>query len=266
MNGLLEGKSAVIHGAGGAIGGAAARAFAREGAKVFLAGRTLARLEAVAGDVEAGGGAAEVAEVDALDERAVNAHADAVARRAGRIDVALNAVSFMHVQGTPFSDLSPEDYAHPITAFLRTNFVTAKAAARHMARAGRGVILTLSTAGARVAVPGVLGYGVTCSAVERFSRLLAVELGPSGVRVACLRPHAIPEAIGKGSYTGELFRPFAARAGLTVDGWLEAGAQGTALRRLPALDEVAKVAAFLASDGAGAMTGAVADLTCGAVD
>jgi len=96
---MLENKIALIHGAGGAIGSAVARTFARQGAKVFLAGRTLERLDAVARDIAAAGGAAETARVDALDERAVFAHADAVAARAGRIDIALNAVGIKHVQG-----------------------------------------------------------------------------------------------------------------------------------------------------------------------
>jgi NAD(P)-dependent dehydrogenase (short-subunit alcohol dehydrogenase family) len=266
MNGQLEGRTAVIYGAGGALGGAMARTFAREGARLFLAGRTLARLEAVARDVRAAGGAVELAAVDVLDERAVDAHADAVARKAGTIDVAVTAVSFMHVQGRPFAELSLEDFFHPIAAFTRANFVTAHAVARHMMKAGRGVILTLSTAGRRMAIPGLMGYGVTCAAVEHFSRLLAAELGPSGVRVACLRPHGIPEARAKGSYTRELFRPWAERAGTSVDGWLEAGAQGTLLRRLPTLYEVAETAVFLVSDRAGAITGSVANLTCGAVD
>ena len=82
---MLDGKTAVIHGGGGAIGGAVARAFAGAGAHVYLAGRTRARLDAVADEI----GAAGVAEVDVLDERAVAAHADAVAAEAGGIDVAL---------------------------------------------------------------------------------------------------------------------------------------------------------------------------------
>ena len=77
---MLEDKTALIHGGGGAIGGAVARAFADAGADVHLAGRTRARLEAVADDI---GDAAHVAEVDVLDERAVAEHADAV-RRGGR--------------------------------------------------------------------------------------------------------------------------------------------------------------------------------------
>ena len=66
---LLEGKNAVIYGGGGAIGGAAARAFAREGARVFLAGRTRASLDKVAADIRDAGGTAETAQVDATDER-----------------------------------------------------------------------------------------------------------------------------------------------------------------------------------------------------
>jgi NAD(P)-dependent dehydrogenase (short-subunit alcohol dehydrogenase family) len=114
---FLENKNAVIYGGGGAIGGAVARAFAREGAKVFLAGRTKAKLDAVAKDITASGGAAETAEVDALDEQAVNKHADAVVAKSGGIDIALNAVGILHVQGTPFAELSFQDYALPIAAY-----------------------------------------------------------------------------------------------------------------------------------------------------
>ena len=262
---LLENKNAVIYGGGGAIGGAVARAFAREGAKVFLAGRTLAKLDHVRREISAAGGMAETAEIDALDEQAVDRHADAVAAKAGGIDVALNAVGIVHVQGTPFGELSFEDYAHPITAYTRTNFLTAKAVARHMAKRGSGVILTLSTPGSRLSGQGFLGYGVTCWAIETFSRILAGELGSNGVRVICLRPDAIPEALAT-SHAREVFRGFAERAGTTVEAMLaERARTGTLLKRFPTLAEVANVAAFVASDRAGAMTGAIANLTCGSL-
>jgi NAD(P)-dependent dehydrogenase (short-subunit alcohol dehydrogenase family) len=174
---LLQDKTAVIYGGGGAIGGAAARAFAREGARVFLAGRTLATLERVANEIVTAGGRAETAEVDALNEGAVDEHADVVAASTGRIDIALNAIGIPHVQGTPFAALSAEDYAHPITAYTRTNFLTAKAVARHMVKQGSGVILTLSTSGSQLSGQGFLGYGVTCGAIETFSRILTGELG-----------------------------------------------------------------------------------------
>jgi 3-oxoacyl-[acyl-carrier protein] reductase len=261
---LLANKIAVIYGAGGALGGAVARAFAREGAKVFLAGRTLAKLNAVAEEIAAAGGTAETAEVDALDEQAVSRHADTVAAQAGGIDIALNAVGILHVQGTPFAELSFQDYAHPITTYTRTNFLTAKAMARHMAKRGSGVILTLSTPGARLTGQGFLGNGVSSAAVEAFSRILAGELGPSGIRVICLRPHAIPEAVAT-SHTREVFSGFTRRFGTTLEAMLADLANTTLLGRLPTLDEVANFAAFVASDQAGAMTGAIVNLTCGSL-
>jgi len=258
---LLQGKNAVIYGGGGSIGGAVARTFAREGAKVFLAGRTLAKLEKVARGLPN----ADVAEVDALDEKQVDRHADAVAATAGRIDIALNAIGIVHVQGTPFGELSLKDFAHPIAAYTRANFITAKAVARHMVKKGSGVILTLSTPGSRMAGVGFLGYGVTCGAIETFSRILAGELGASGIRVVCLRPDAIPEALAT-SHAREVFSGFAKRAGTSIEAMLAAHAStDTLLKRLPTLAEVADFAAFAASDRCGAMTGAIANLTCGSL-
>ena len=258
---MLEGKTAVIYGGGGAVGGAVARAFAAAGAHVYLAGRSRARLEAVANDI---GDAADVAELDALDERAVFEHADAVAAAAGGIDIALNAVSFPYAQGTLLSGLAVEDVMHPIESFLRTNLITAKATARHMTARGAGAILTLSTAGSRFARPGNLGFGTTCAAIEQMTQRLAAELGPSGVRVVCLRPTAIADAPSNGSYTAEVFAPLAAAAGVSVEQMLaQWGEDQTLLGRLPTLAQVADAAVFLASDRAGAITGAVTDLTSG---
>ena len=133
---LLDDKVAVIHGGGGSIGAAAARVFAREGARLYLAGRSLPRLEAAASGIRADGGSVEIAVVDAMDQDAVDRHADEVADAAGGIDIALNTVGFDHVQGLAIADTSLDDYLHPVTGYLRTNFVTAKAAARHMLAAG----------------------------------------------------------------------------------------------------------------------------------
>jgi len=258
---MLEDKTAVIYGGGGAIGGAVARAFAAAGARVHLAGRSRARLEAVAGEI---GDAARVAELDALDERAVVAHADAVAAEAGGIDIALNAVSFPYAQGMLLGGLSVADVMHPIDAFLRSNLITAQATARHMTARGSGAILTLSTAGARFARPGNLGFGTTCAAIEQMTQRLAAELGPSGVRVVCLRPTAIADAPASGSFTGEVFAPLAAASGVSVEQMLaQWGEDQTLLGRLPTLAQVADAAVLLASDRAGAITGAVTDLTSG---
>jgi 3-oxoacyl-[acyl-carrier protein] reductase len=169
------------------------------------------------------------------------------------------------VQGPPFAEVSVEDYAHPITGYTRTNFLTAKAVGRHMVKQGSGVILTLSTPGSRMSAPGFIGYGVTCGAIETFSRILAGELGASGIRVVCLRPDAIPEAVST-SHSREAFSDSAARAGTTIEGMLaERARTATLLKRLPTLAEVAEFAVFVASDRASAMTGAIANLTCGSL-
>jgi NAD(P)-dependent dehydrogenase (short-subunit alcohol dehydrogenase family) len=262
---MLKDKVAVIHGGGGAIGGATARAFAREGAHVFLAGRSGERLETVARDIVAAGGRADVAVVDALDEGAVERHTDAVIASAGRIDIALNAVGLVHVQGPGFTDVELQDFLYPVEAYARSNFITAKAAAQHMVAQGSGVILTLSTPGAKMTGRGFLGNGVSSAAVEAFSRILAGELGEHGIRVVCLRPHAIPEAVPH-SHTREVFGPMADGAGVDIATMLDRHARsGTLLKRLPTLAQVADVAAFVASDHAGAMTGAIVNLNCGAL-
>jgi 3-oxoacyl-[acyl-carrier protein] reductase len=258
---MLENKTAVIYGGGGAIGGSVARAFAGAGARVYLAGRSRDRLEKVASDI---GDTAGVAEVDALDERAVAEHADAVVAEAGGIDIALNAVSFPFVHGIPLTELAVEDIVQPIEAFLRTNVITAQAVARHMTARGAGTILTLSSGASQLTAPGTLTYGTLTTAIETMTQRLAVELGPSGVRVVCLRPHAIADGPANGSFASDAFAPRAAAAGVSVEQWLEQWAGDvTLLGRLPTLAQVADAAVFLASDGARAITGTVIDLTSG---
>src|SRR5688500_2640970 len=271
MDGILKNKNAVVYGGSGAIGGAGARAFAREGANVFIAGRTKSKLDKVAEDIRAAGGAVETAEVDAFDPKAVEKHADAIAAKAGSIDIVLNAVSVMHDQGTMLEHLSWEDFMKPVDGFLRTLFITSKYASRHMGKKRPGVILTLSTPGSKEAAAGVLGHCVTCAGVEAFSRVLAAEMAPKNVRVICLRPHAIADAPAAGSYTKDLFKTQTSYKengdNQPVSEWLPDSpmAQSTLLKRLPTLSEVAETAAFLASDRAGAMTGTIANLSCGAV-
>jgi 3-oxoacyl-[acyl-carrier protein] reductase len=136
---LLENKNAVIYGAGGAIGGAVSRAFAREGARVFLTSRTLESLEEVAEEIRSAGGLAETAQVDALDEMAVDEHADTVAASAGGIDISsFNLISYRDVQGTPLVEMPLEDFERPVATAVRTQFLTSRAAARHMVGQGSG--------------------------------------------------------------------------------------------------------------------------------
>jgi 3-oxoacyl-[acyl-carrier protein] reductase len=256
--GLLLDKIAVIHGGGGAIGGAVARAFAREGAKVFLAGRTLAKLDAVARDISAGGGVAETARVDALDEEAVREHAHAVAEKAGRIDVLFNAIGMEDVQGTALLEMPLSDFLHPITVAMTSQLLTARAAARHMVEKGSGVILTI-IAGPPEAISYLGGFGPACEAIQGLWRGLAAELGPRGVRLICLRSAGSPDT----PEVQEVFERHASAEGVTLERFLAQAGSGALLRRLPTSAEVANVAALMASDRASAMTGTFVNVTCG---
>lgn len=245
---LLEGKNAVVYGGGGAIGGAVARAFAREGATVHLAGRTAAPLDAVAGEIRAAGGAAQTARLDALDEAAVFAHADAVAR-AGGLDISINVISHGVVQGTPLAEMAFDDFERPVRTALRSTFLTAQAAARHMIRQRSGVILMFGGYGDPA--PRVGGLQVAFGALESLRRGLACELGPSGIRVLTLQTGGIPETLPE---------EFAGRQAITED--IEGR---TMLGRAAALADVGHVAAFAASDYARSMTATALNITCGSV-
>ncbi|HEX4207297.1 MAG TPA: SDR family oxidoreductase [Ktedonobacteraceae bacterium] len=258
---LLKNKNTVIYGAGGAVGGAVARAFAREGAKVFLAGRTLASLDAVARDISKAGGEAEVAQVDALDEQAVESHLSEVARKAGSIDVSFNVIGLGDTQGAPLVEMQQEHFMLPVVNAMATHFLTATAAARYMAKNRSGVILALTAQAARKPYPNVGGFGIAGAAIEGFCRQLAAEMGPQGVRVVCLRSSGSPDAPG----VDEVFHLHAEQAGISREAWEATMAQDTLLKRLPRLAEVANAAVLMASDQASAITGAVANVTCGEI-
>jgi 3-oxoacyl-[acyl-carrier protein] reductase len=261
----LEGKTAVVYGGGGVIGAAVARAWAREGAQVFLAGRTAGELQAVARDIEQAGGRAQPAVVDALDLAAVLRHAEEVGSSAGRVDMAFQAIGIPHVQGRPLNALSLYDFQLPVRGYIDSFFIMAKALAPVMTRQRSGVLLGITTPASRMAGPGFLGHSVACAGVEALVRHLAGELGGSGVRVACIRSHAVPEAVEMGSHSAAVFGQLARDAGLTVPEMLAGAAGGTLLKRLPRLADVANAALFLASDRAGATTGAILNVNAGMI-
>jgi 3-oxoacyl-[acyl-carrier protein] reductase len=260
---LLEDKNAIVYGGSGSVGGAVARAFAQEGAHVFLAGRTPATLEEVAQEIAAAGGVAETAQGDAIDEHAVDQHADAVAEEAGGIDISFNAIFNDDVQGQPLAEMPFDDFVRPITKAMRNQFLTARAVARHMVERGSGVILTI-TGGYREAFPTIGGTVVAWAAIEAQCRQWACELGPQGVRVVWLRTTGLPEAIpDTGDATSNLGTGFG--EGMTREEIISGMQEQTILRRLSTLDELGKVATFMASDGAGPMTATFANISCGAI-
>jgi 3-oxoacyl-[acyl-carrier protein] reductase len=248
---LLESKNAIVYGGGGAIGGAVARAFAREGATVHLTGRTMSRLQAVADDIRAAGGRAETAEVDAFDEAAVNDHAKAVVAGGGSLDVSINVIFHPDHFGKPVTEMRYPDFEEDVTRRLRTMWITASAATPHMAAQGSGVILAFGGFGPPTANLGGLQVGL--GAVEVLTRTLARELGPKGIRVVSLQTGGVPESLPD-SY------PEKTRQAIAAD-----TESRTMLGRAAGLDDVGNAAAFAASDWARTLTATKLNITCGAV-
>ena len=261
---MLRNKVAVIYGAGGGIGHAVAHAFARDGAKVFLTGRRRAPVEAIAREIVSAGGSAEAAEVDALDEQAIDTHLQSVIDEAGRVDISFNAIGIPNAKilGVALTDLDVEHFALPITTYVTSYFLTARMAARRMLPNKSGVIMTVTAIHARTGIPLVGGYGPALAAKEALTRDLSVELAPHGIRVVGLRPYAIPET----PTIKNAFEPRAKASGMNWEQWQEMLANKTHSRRLMTLAEMANVAVFMASDKASGMTGTTVNMTMGSVD
>lgn len=260
---MLKDKVAVIYGAAGAIGGAVARAFAGEGATVFLTGRRRASVEAVANEIQSAGGSAKAAEVDALDEQAVDKHLQSVIDKAGRVDISFNAVGLSNAKalGVPLVELDLEQFSLPITAYTTSYFLTARLAARRMVPNKSGVIMTVTALPGRTGTPLNGGYGSAQAAKDALTRDLSTELAPHGIRVVSLRPHGMPET----RTMKEVFELKASRAGTTWEQFQTFLANWSHSRRVMTLAEVANVAVFMASDKASGMTGTTVNLTMGGV-
>src|SRR5262249_21960703 len=263
MKMILKNKNAIIYCAEGAIGSTVAKAFSGEGATVFLTGRTLPSVETTAKDIVASGGAAEVAQVDALDECAVEEHIAAMVKKAGTIDVSFNAIGIPQpgIQGIPLAELSVESFMTPVMAYVRSHFLTARAAARRMVEKRSGVILMHTPEPARLGVPLMGGMGPAWAAMEALSRNLSAEFASHGIRVVCLRSTGLPETHAFDGVLGL----HAKAMGIPREQFLAFVEGMTHRKRSSTLAEVANMALFLASDKASGMTGTVANLTGGMI-
>ena len=257
---LLEGKTAIVYGAAGAVGSAVAQAFAREGAALHLTGHHLGAVQALADQIaKTTGAVVQTAQVDALNPGAVERHASSVVATSGRLDISFNVISLGDAQGAALVDSLPDHFMLPIDTAMRAHFITATTAVRHMRNQQSGVILALTAQAARKPYPDVGGFGVACAALEALCRQLAAEAGPLGIRVVCLRSAGSPDTPG----VAEAWSRHAKTHGVSLQDWTATMAATTLLKRLPRLAEVANAAALMASDHASGITGAITNLTCG---
>ena len=247
---LLENKTAVIYGGGGSIGRALAKGFAGEGARCVLVGRTPATLEAAADEVRAAGGQAETAVVDALDEPAVNDHADSVVETTGSLDISVNVIT-QDAIFQPLIDIPVKDFAQAIDKTVTSQLITTKAAARHMVRQKSGVILFFGGADydTRLDRQGLGTVQVGMDTVEALRRQWSCELGPHGVRVLTLLTGGITETFPDDP---------------AMEPHKQSIVDQTLLGRAASLADVGHVAAFVASDRARSMTATQVNISCGA--
>jgi len=252
---MLQNKNAIIYGAGGSLGAAVAIALAGAGAKLFLTGRNRHSVQITADKILASGGKAEVDVVDAMDEKAISSHIGKVQQKAGTVDISFNAIGTDIVQNIPLIDMSVDDFMKPASFALRTQFLTATAAAKNMVDQGSGVILCLTATPGGIGYPYTGGFGPACNAIESFVRNLASEIGFYGIRVVNIRSGGSPDSkVFKDAIINH------SEVMKTVLGKMEGD---TMLKKLPLMADIANVAVFLSSEMAGKITGVTVDVTCG---
>ena len=261
---LLDGKHAAVFGGGGSIGAAVAKELAAQGAEVFLGGRSAATIDLVAKQIEEAGGVAHARVVDALDPAAVDAFIASVVHETGSLDIEFNATGpriSEYGNGKAALDLTIEEFLTPVNTVLRSSFITARAAARQMRKQGSGVIIFVTGSPARPHDPGSSSIGAAFGAVENLTRSMALELGTAGVRVVCVRTAANSDSRTIQDTTDAM----AKLMGITPQQADAALAQMTMLKVSPQTTDTAKAAAFLASEAARMITGAVLNASAGAV-
>jgi 3-oxoacyl-[acyl-carrier protein] reductase len=251
---MLKNKNAIIYGAGGSLGSAVARAFAKEGSKVFATDHRFELVKKLAEEIINSGGKAEAAEVDALNEKQVNDYINKL-ENIGTIDISFNAISLKDTQGIPLTDMLLEDFLRPVTIAMETQFITSTAAARVMIKKGSGVILSLTATPGGIGYANVGGFGPACCAIESFARDLASEVGPYGVRVVNIRSAGSPDS--------RVFKEALEQSGEAAREFIKKMKEDTMLKELPLMEDIANTAVFLVSEMAGKITGCTVDVTCG---
>jgi 3-oxoacyl-[acyl-carrier protein] reductase len=260
---ILHGKHAVVFGAGGSIGAEVAREFAAEGARVFLAGRSKANVEAVAKQITERGGEAQISVIDTLNDAAVNDYITGIVNQTGKIDILLDAAGPLareYGNGKIAAELPIEEFMVPLATIVKSRFITARAAARHMIKQHTGVIIFVTGSPARGHVPGATAIGAAFGAIETLTENLAFEVSPFGVRVVCLRTLANIDSRS----IQDTMDFLAGQLKITKDQAMAQIAQSNFLRVPATVADTANAAVLIAADRARMLTGTVVNATAGA--
>lgn len=182
----VEGLVAIVTGGGSGIGAATARLLAEQGSAVVLVGRREANLREVADEVESAGGRALALAEDLGDRDAPRRIVAATVQEFGQLDVLVNNAASFTLE--PIGRIGPDLLDDGLAVNIRAPLLLVEAALPHLRESPSAAVVNVSSAAAVMHRPGQTLYGLTKAAIEHATRSLAVELGPSGVRVNCVRP------------------------------------------------------------------------------
>jgi NAD(P)-dependent dehydrogenase (short-subunit alcohol dehydrogenase family) len=259
----LKDKVAVVFAASGAIAGTIATSFAQYGAKVYISGRDIKAVKALADDIKHRGGWAEAAKVNAMNETEIDNYLQEIITKNGKIDIVFNGIGVRpskNSYGIPATEISFEHFMEPIRVHCGSQFLTSRIAAKYMiASKSRGTILTLTASLSRLKFPNMSGITTACTAIEGLTRTLAGEFGKYGIKVTCLNSAGLYET----RTMEETFMGNAKTMGITKEEFITKSAQPYLLGSGPTLKQVGDVALFLVSDHGVTFNSHIVDVDCG---
>jgi len=259
----LKDKVGVIFAASGEIAGAVAKSFAQHGAKVYVTGKNLAAVKALAEEIKAGGGRAEAGKVDAMNEAEIDNYLQKVVAENGKLDMVFNGIGSYYKDagsGTPTLMATFEQFLNPLQRICGSQFLTSRVAAKYMIQSGsEGTILLLTASMSKMKAPNMAGFGSACAAVEGLTRIMAAEFGKNGIKAICICSAALMET----RKISGMISDFSEHLGISKEEMTSQYRRFDILKSGPTLKQLGETAAFLVSENGVVFNSHIVDVDCG---